>query len=95
MKTITLKEAHQILEDCSAVIVDNNVLTYPSVSDLEDDEFNDFLYLSWIDDEGYEYEARFYEGENQTVKVFGSSMILIDNEDQKVQISILEPKSLE
>lgn len=94
-KTISLKEAHQILEECSAVIADDNALTYPSLSDLEDDDSNEFLYISWTDDEGLTYSAKFQEGENQSVKISGSSMFLIDNEGDEMQITILEPKSLE
>jgi hypothetical protein len=98
MKTITLKEAYQILEDANAVIIDNDVVLYPSLSELEDDETNEFLYFQW-EDEGQGYNLKFNEGDNQEVKVVGSSMFLYDTdsegEDYHTQITILIPKELE
>lgn len=94
MKTITLKEAFQILEDASAVIIDDSTLVYPSLSELEDDDSNEFMYLSW-DDEGLEYNVKFDEGDNQEVKISGSSIFLIDTEGEENQITILTTKELE
>ena len=98
MKKITLKEAFQILEDASAVIINDSVLVYPSLSDLEDDELNEFLYLEW-DEGGLEYNLKFNEGDNQEVSVVGLSMFLYDTdangEEDHTQITILTAKSLE
>jgi hypothetical protein len=98
MKTITLKEAYQILEDANAVIIDNDVVLYPSLWELRDDETNEFLYFRW-DDGGLEYTLTFKEGDNQEVKVVGSSMFLHDTdsegEDDHIQITILTTKELE
>jgi hypothetical protein len=99
MKTITLKEAYQILEDASAIILDDSVLVYPSLSDLEDDDTNEFLYIQWDDEDGQEYTLKFCEGDNQEVKVVGSSMFLYDTdadgEEDHIQITILTTKELE
>jgi hypothetical protein len=98
MKTITLKEAYQILEDANAVIIDNDVVLYPSLWELRDDETNEFLFFRW-DDGGLEYTLTFKEGDNQEVKVVGSSMFLHDTdsegEDDHIQITILITKELE
>ncbi len=98
MKKITLKEAYQILEDANAIIIDNDVVLYPSLSDLEDDDTNEFLFLRW-DDGGLEYTLKFLEGDNQEVNVVGSSMFLYDTEsegeDDHIQITILTAKQLE
>jgi hypothetical protein len=96
MKTITLKEAFQILEDSSAVVINDHVLVYPALSDLQDDELNEFLYFAW-DEEGLEYELHFNEGDNQEVKVSGSSMFLVDEDSdgEDTQITILTTKNLE
>ena len=94
MKKITLKEAYQILEDASAIIIDDSTLVYPSLSELEDDELNEFMYLSW-DDEGLGYYLKFLEGDNQEVKVSGSSIFLIDTDREENQITILTTKNLE
>jgi hypothetical protein len=93
MKTITLKEAHDILSDCSAVILDGNALMYPDTADLEDDPTNEFLYLSYID-EGLDYNVKFVEENNQNVTIEGAFMTLTDNEGDKVILTILEPKQL-
>jgi len=98
MKKITLTEAHQILEDASAIILDDSVLVYPSLSDLEDDDTNEFLYIEW-EDEGEGYNLKFMEGDNQEVRVVGSSMFLYDTdadgEEDHTQITILTTKELE
>jgi hypothetical protein len=94
MKTITLEEAYDILEECSAVIVDSAV-SYPGLADLSGDDYNEFLYINWQDDEYLNYAIRFTEGENRSIKVSGSSMFLVDHEGDETQITILEPKQLE
>ena len=95
MKTITLEEAHQILDECSGVIIDNDVLVYPLLAELEHSDENEFLYLGWDDDQGLSYSIKFAEGENLSVKVSGSSMFLVDTEGDECQLTILEPKQLE
>jgi hypothetical protein len=95
MKTITLKEAYQILEDASAIIIDDGVLAFPSLLDLKKDDTNEFMYISW-DYDGCDYSARFEEWRNQEVEVVGSSMFLYANGDtDHTQITILTTKELE
>jgi hypothetical protein len=98
MKTITLKEAYNILQDASAIIIDGSVLVYPALSDLEDDDTNEFLYIQW-DDEGEGYNLKFCEGDNQEVRIVGSSMFLYDTdangEEDHTQLTILITKELE
>ena len=96
MKTITLKEAHQILKQSSAVIIDNGIVLFSHVSDLVDDDLNEFLQYEWRDDEGLEYNLVFCEGDNQEVKVSGSFMYLIDTDNgvEETQLTILTTKQL-
>ncbi len=95
MKTISLKEAFRMLEDASAVIIDDNFLVYPSLSDLKEDDTNEFMYLSW-ENEGFEYSARFEGWRNQEVEVVGSSMFLYaEGDNDHTQITILITKELE
>ena len=98
MKKITLKEAYGILQNASAIIIENNAVIYPSLYELEDDDTNEFLYLKW-DDEGLGYSLKFNEGDNRDVKIVGSSMFLYDTdsegEEDHTQITILEAKELE
>ena len=98
MKTITLKEAYRILEDANAVIIDNDVVLYPSLEPISGDELNEFLFFRW-DDGGLEYTLKFLEGDNQEVKVSGSSICLIDtnakDKNDYTEITILTTKELE
>jgi hypothetical protein len=95
---ITLKQAYNILEDASAVIINNDVVLYPSLWELNDDDTNDFLFFRW-DDGGLEYTLKFNEGDNQEVSIVGSSMFLYDTdsngEEDHTQITILTTKELE
>ena len=98
MKKITLKEAYHILEDASAVIIDDDVVLYPSLEPISGDELHEFLFFRW-DDGGLEFTLKFLEGDNQEVKVSGSSILLIDthakDKDDHLQITILTTKELE
>lgn len=92
-KQITLKDAYNILQDCSAVIIDDNVLVYPSLDEPSGDLRHEFLNLAW-EQEGEDFEVRFLEGNNQEVQVSGSSLFLVDSDGQDAQLTILEPKKL-
>lgn len=94
MKTIPLKKAYELLENSSGVVIDDNVLVYPSLAEIEDSDENEFLYLSW-QDEGLTYSVKFQEGENINVKISGSSMFLTDHEGEETQLSLLSPMALE
>ena len=94
MKTITLSQAHKILEDCSAVITEDHVLLYPALSDLTGDPENEFMYLSY-EDEGLAYYVKFAEFENKSIEVWGSSMFLHKTEGDIFQITVLVPQNLE
>jgi len=98
MKNIPLEDAYKILEDASAIIINDSILVYPCLSDLEYSDENEFMYISW-DEEGLEYNLNFCEGDNQMVKIVGSSMFLYDTdsngEEDHTQITILTTKELE
>lgn len=95
---IPLEKAFEILENASAIIINDDVVMYPSLADLEDDESNEFLNLTW-EIRGLEYSLKFCEGDNKEVEVVGTSMFLYDtdaNDDSDhTQITILVPESLE
>jgi len=92
MKTIELKDAYARLQDCAAVIVDNDALVYPSLGEIENTPKNEFLYLFWELD-GEEYSVRCIEQDNQTVRVSddGALMILEDTGGCRVQLTLLVP----
>jgi hypothetical protein len=93
MKTITLTRAHELLTSASAVVIDN-VVTYPSLAELEDNPANQFLCLTW-DDEGLEFAVRFNEEGNAVVNVEGASLWLVDDEGDQAQITLLAPMAAE
>ena len=91
MRTITLKAAFEVLENCSAVIIEDGIVSYPGLSDLEGKDENEFLYFSWTDEDGLEFNLKFREGENQMVEVWKSTMYLMDDEGDRVELTILVP----
>ena len=98
-----LKQAVEILQDASAVVWEHcsvsdyadHLVCYPSVRNLENIDKNEFLILKAFDDDGRECSVEFTEGDNQEVKVVGSSMFLIDSNENEIQINILTPQVLE
>jgi hypothetical protein len=91
MKKVTLEQAHELLENTSAVIWgEESNLSYPLVNDLEGDEDNCFFELI-LDDE----EMRFNEGDNQTVVLDGFSMVLVDEYGENQSITLLVPMDVE
>lgn len=95
MKKITLVEAYDILANCSAVVIDDDILIYPELADnIINDEAQEFMNLAW-DIEGLTYEAHYEEGDNAEVEVVGCSMFLKNTDGDIDQITILEPKNLE
>lgn len=90
MKNISCSEAINILSNCCAAIIKGTV-AYPHVS--EDPE-EPFLSFYWEED-GYNFGANFYAGENETVKIDGPSMFLVDEQGDKVQVIILCKKNLD
>lgn len=94
MKTITLQEVYQILEDCSGIVTEDHVITYPSLADLTGEDDNQWLNISWID-EGQDFDIVFIEENNKEIKVSGSSMFLEDEDGDEFQITVLVPQNLE
>jgi len=99
MKTITLQEACNLIENSSALIIDNDIrpLMYPSLW-IEDEVDEEFMYLEY-EYNFCEYVLKFKRSENQNVKVSGTSMFLIDteaeNENDHTKITLLAPMNLE
>jgi hypothetical protein len=80
--TIPLSEAFSILLNADAVIVNDDALMRPSVSSYEDDDDNEFLYLSW-ETEGLGYSLKFTEGDNKSVKATQTTLLLLDSDAEK------------
>jgi hypothetical protein len=96
MKKINLHQAHILLQNASGILIDEVAdPIMPCMADLDGNDENQFLYISWDDDEGMMYDVKFAEGENREVTISGCSMFLIDNEGEEVQITLLIPQILE
>jgi hypothetical protein len=95
MKRITLDAAFEILEECSAVIMEGYNLMYPGLFDLTGEDDNVFLYLNFADDKGQEYSIKFNEKNNKTVRVDRFYMYFFDIEGDEVQLTILDRKNIE
>jgi hypothetical protein len=96
MKKITLHQAHILLQNASGIIISEvSEPLMPYIADLEGSDENQFLYITWDDDEGQMYDVKFSEGDNQEVTISETSMFLIDNEGDEVQITLLIPQILE
>lgn len=94
MKTIPLKEAYEILQNCAAVIIDDHTVTLPYVEEPIDDEAHQFLSLRW-EEENQTYEVICEEGPNDNIQVAGSSMFLRDTNGEELQVTILDSKNIE
>ena len=93
-----LKKVYKILQNASAVVVshDWDHVCHTDLYNLKDINENKFLILRVFNSsEDREFFAEFTEGDNQEVKVVGSSMFLIDSNKEEMQISILIPQNLE
>lgn len=94
MKVIPLDKAIKLLEQCSAVIWDDNFLSYPSVNSEDTDESDHtFLFLS-ANEDGNESQAEFQDGDNKTVSIVTNSMFLQDTNGNEVQVTLLVPQTL-
>lgn len=95
MKQISLTEAFRFLKNCRTVVVDQYYLVYPSLEDLNGDPDNQFLYLSWVDDDARSYAIVVAEGQNQSVTIHGTVMTLTDMEGDRFTITLLTEMELE
>ena len=90
-RTITLKQAHKILENSAAIIWRDYNLSFADVRKLDGNPDNEWMNLEIVDDEGHIFSETFIEQNNQTILVVGSSMFPLNAEGDDVQISILNP----
>lgn len=91
MNSYVLERAIELLENASAIIIDNDVLIYPRVND--DGEDDEFLILSW-DTDGEEYTYNFLRKDNRVVNVKDNQLILIADEGTEFSLTLLEPQIL-
>lgn len=94
MSVITLEKAWDLLNDCTAVIVNGQSLSFPSLDILKGDNDNEFLFVGWECDK-VKFNTKFLEKDNQEVKVNGFEMYLVDYEGEEVTLNLLSVRKLE
>lgn len=92
---ISLEKAYDILRESSGVIIDDSVAVVPTFHDLKGEDWNDFMTIRYVDEDGQKYLYIFPEEGNNYVEVSGSSMFLSNSEGEEMQISILKPNDME
>jgi hypothetical protein len=94
MESMELENALDELEKCVALILDNDILMYPRIIKNLKNENNETIFLlQWVED-SMTYEICFTENENEIVGYSESSMFLIDDRGEEVQITLLTEKKL-
>ncbi len=89
--TLTLKQAHHLLEQCAGVVIDDDGIVYPAVADLEEDGDNCFLSIRHpLADDSEDGQYRFLERQNQEVELVHSSLFLTDRHGVRRQVSLLD-----
>jgi len=90
MKTISLAESFSRLEQAAAVIVDDTVLTYPGLSDLDGEDTNEFLCVNWTDEDGWDYSIVANEADNREVIVNDvGQLVFMGGDDQAFTVTLL------
>jgi len=93
MKTVSIEEAFELIQEASAVQLNSGTLMYPELYDLGYPD-QEFMYLS-LDETRMVETIHFFEKDNKTVKVSDSSMFLYDSYGNCRKITILIQKQLE
>lgn len=96
MTLITLDQAINLLEDASAIVLVDEpgtpTIVYPSVN--TNGKTEEFLSLTWGDEDGYEYSLKFNGSVNATVQIEDNCLLLIDSEGERSKIQILMPMDI-
>lgn len=95
MRHITFPEFCHIMDDASAVILDNNALSYPYVESYEDEDGNmvyDYVAINYIDEHDY-IEHSFYS-DDTTVFINGDGNLELKVGDELYIVTVLEFKKL-
>jgi hypothetical protein len=90
MRTITFPEFCQIMENASAVILDNNALSYPAVNN--DDEDDMYVEINYTDD--YDtYEHTFY-ADDTSATILDDGSIKLHCNDEFYNVIVLQMQKL-
>lgn len=88
-----MEEAYDLLEQASAVIVDDNAVTYPTLDVFTGEPDNEWLFIKWENDEGQEFSVKF--NERAAPKISGGKLVMVDHEGEETTITLLQVWRLE
>jgi|LauGreDrversion4_2_1035121.scaffolds.fasta_scaffold410074_1 hypothetical protein len=91
MKSLQLYDAYYYLKRCTGVLLEGRFLE-PLLSEIEDDYESEFLLLEWEDfQDGQEVivSVGFKEGDNQTIGLDGSTLILTNSDGEEEELTLL------
>ena len=91
MKEINLHQAYDLLQQSAAVLLEGR-LVEPTLMGVEDDDSNEFMYLTWeeeYEDEDLTVEISFIEGDNQVALVDGCTLTLIGSDGEEEELTLL------
>ena len=95
MKTIPIEDAFEFLTETTAVYETCTAeLMFITVYDITGESDNEFMYLS-LDESRMVETIHFFEKDNKTINVSGSSMFLYDSCGYCREMMILVQKTLE
>lgn len=90
MKQITGEEARKILDDCRAVVIDDEGLCYPTIG--ADDEEDYLIHCEWEDSDFHTFEFTGYS-DGFTIEWDGVDMFFTDKDNgEKTKVSPLYKK---
>jgi len=93
---MNINELFGLLYDCDAVIVNGINICVPSFRKLTGNPENEFANLSFDDESGQVFRCILTEGciEKKGIIVYENSLIVMDNEDNRVKLEFLFKKKL-
>jgi hypothetical protein len=92
MKEISLHQAYDLLQLSTAIVLEGRLIE-PTLMGVQDDDSNEFMYVSWeeeLDDENLTVEISFYEGDNQVALIEGSTLTLINSDGEEEEFTLLK-----
>ena len=91
MKEISLYQAYDLLQLSTAIVLEGRLIE-PTLMGVQDDDSNEFMYVSWeeeFDDEDLIVELSFFEGDNQIALIDGTKLTLIADQGEEEEFLLL------
>lgn len=92
MKELTLNQAHDLLKQSTAVVVNGRVHE-PIMIGLQDHDLNEFMFITWDEEQNRETVTKtisFQEGDNHVTILVGSVLTLFSTEETEEDLVLLK-----